>query len=264
MILLPLMLQAGSTPTLTPIEQRYRSCLALASSDPKAAEAEADRFRLAGGGARARQCQGMAYAQEARWGEAAAAFEAAARDADATKDALAARYWAQAGNAWLAAGQPAKAQTALTTAITAGTLDPFGRGEALLDRARAQVAGGQPASARSDIDAALEAAPKDPLAWLLSATLARRTNDLTRAKSDIAEAVRLASDDASVQLEAGNIAALSGDVEAAKAAWQAAVKLAPGTAAGVSARTALAQFDAPPPAAAAPATPAPAQSRGPA
>lgn len=202
MILLPLMFQVGSTPSaLSPNEQRYRACIALATSDPKAAEAEADRFRSAGGGARAHQCQGMAYTQEARWGDAATAFEAAARDADTAHDPEAARYWAQAGNAWLAAGDAVKAQTALTTAITAGTLDNFGRGEALLDRARAQVAAGRLVSARGDIDAAQEATPKDPLAWLLSATLARRMNDLPRAQTDIAEALKLSSDDASVQLE---------------------------------------------------------------
>lgn len=259
---LPLMFQVGSTPSaLSPNEQRYRACISLATSDPKAAEAEADRFRIAGGGARARQCQGMAYAQEARWGDAATAFEAAARDADTAHDPEAARYWAQAGNAWLAAGDAVKAQTALTTAITAGTLDNFGRGEALLDRARAQVAAGRLSSARGDIDAAQEATPKDPLAWLLSATLARRMNDLPRAQTDIAEALKLSSDDASVQLEAGNIAALSGDADGARTAWQAAAKLAPGTATADNARAALAQFDAP--AAAAPATP-PAPSPAPA
>lgn len=259
MILLPLMFQVGSTPSpLSPIEQRYHACLALATSNPQAAEAEADRFRIAGGGAKARQCQGMAFAQESRWSDAATAFEAAARDADATRDALGSRYWAQAGNAWLAAGDPVKAQTALTTAITAGTLDAFGRGEALLDRARAQVAAGRPASARGDIDGALEAAPKDPLAWLLSATLARRMNDLPRAQNDIAEALKLSSDDPAVELEAGNVAALSGDADGARKAWQLAVKLAPGTAVADNARAALAQFDTPPaPAAAAPA-PAPA------
>jgi tetratricopeptide (TPR) repeat protein len=261
MILLPLMLQVGSTPSpLSPNEQRYDACASLATSDPKAAEAEADRFRIAGGGAKARQCQGMAYAQEARWGDAATAFEAAAHDADATRDPLAARYWAQAGNAWLAAGDPVKAQTALTTAITAGTLDAFGRGEALLDRARAQVAAGRLVSARGDIDAAQEAAPKDPLAWLLSATLARRMNDLPRAQTDIAQTLKLAPDDASVQLEAGNIAALSGDANGARTAWQTAVKLAPGTAIADNARAALAQFDTP----AAAATPAPAPAPSPA
>ncbi|CUS44086.1 hypothetical protein MGWOODY_Smn172 [hydrothermal vent metagenome] len=61
----------------------------------------------------------------------------------------------------------------------------------------------------------------------MSATLARRTNDLPRAKKDIAEAIKLAGDDPSVQLEAGNIAAATGDEAGAKAAWNMAVRPRP-------------------------------------
>lgn len=256
MILIPLLLlQVGTTPAPNPLDQRYRSCLALATNDPKAAEAEAAAFGAAGGGARAKQCHAMAMAQQGRYAEAAAWFETAANDAVAAKDPLAARYRAQAGNAWLAAGMADKARAALTNALT-GTLGDFERGEALLDRARASVALGQAQTARADLDSALDLVPKDPLAWLLSATLARRMKDLPRAKGDIQQALTLSADDASVQLEAGNIAALSGDAAGARAAWQMAVKLAPGTPVGDSARAALAQFDAPAPPAPAPA-PAP-------
>ena len=175
MIFLALALQAADTP----MDTRYKACLDLATSNPEAARNEAERFRLAGGGAQARQCLGLAYAQEERWRDAAIAFEAAAQEATAAKD---------------------------------------------------------------------------PLAWLLSATLARRTKDLPRAQSDIAQALKLSADDASVQLEAGNIAALAGNADAARTAWEAAVKIAPTSPAGQNARAALGQFDAPPPA----ATPTPA------
>lgn len=248
MILLALALQAADTP----VDTRYEACLDLATSNPDAAQNEAERFRLAGGGAKARQCLGLAYAMQEKWRDAAIAFEAAAQEAGAAKDPLATRYWAQAGNAWLATGEPVKAYAALNSALAAGTLTGQGlvgldRGEALLDRARALVAAAQLAAARTDLDAALEEAPKDPLAWLLSATLARRTKDLPRAQTDIAEALRLAADDASVQLEAGNIAALAGNADAAKAAWEAAVKIAPTSPAGQNARAALGQFDVPAP-----------------
>lgn len=254
MILLALALQA--TDTLNPTETRYRVCLDMATSNPQAAQNEAERFRLAGGGAKARQCLGLAYAMQEKWRAAAIAFEAAAQEAAAAKDPLATRYWAQAGNAWLATGEPVKAYAALNNALAGGTLTGQDRGEALLDRARSLVAAGQLASARTDLDAALEAAPKDPLAWLLSATLARRMTDLQRAQGDIAQALKLSADDASVQLEAGNIAALAGDGDAAKAAWEQAVKIAPTSAAGQNARAALGQFDAPAPA----PTPTPAPS----
>ena len=98
--------------------------------------------------------------------------------------------------------------------------------------------------ARAGIDRALETASGDPLAWLLSATLARRTGDMIRARSDIAKAVERAGDDASVQLEAGNIAALSGDEAGARGGWNKAVSLGAGTPVAEAARAALAQFDA--------------------
>ena len=81
MIFLALAWQAVDAPT----DARYRACLDLATSNPAAARNEAERFRLAGGGAKARQCLGLAYAQEERWRDAAIAFEAAAQEAAAAQ-----------------------------------------------------------------------------------------------------------------------------------------------------------------------------------
>jgi tetratricopeptide (TPR) repeat protein len=223
---------------------RYAKCMDLATGDPAAGIEEAARWRVDGGGMFARQCLGVAYANRASWPAAASAFEEAARDAEVAKDARAATYWAQAGNAWLAAGEAAKARAALDAALVTGTLKGLALGEARLDRARVMVAAGDLDTARSDIDAALEHAAADPLTWLLSATLARRQNDLARARKDIAEALRRSADDASVQLEAGNIAAASGDEAGARTAWTRAIELAPGTPIAEAARGGLAQFGA--------------------
>ncbi|MEG8023802.1 hypothetical protein QP162_03875 [Sphingomonas aurantiaca] len=223
---------------------RLQRCVALAESDPEAARAEAGRWRIAGGRFLARGCAGLAFAAEKSWPSAAGEFEDAAREAQLAKDAGAANYWAQAGNAWLAAAQPAKARAALDSALTAGTLTGLPLGEAQLDHARALVATGDLESARTDIDLALTNAADDPLAWLLSATLARREGNPVRAKKDIGEALKRSADDASVQLEAGNIAALAGDEAGAREAWGQAARLAPETAVGRSAVTALRQFDA--------------------
>lgn len=251
-----LLLLAAQTPPLAgppdPAEQRFDRCVDLAESDPRAAEDEGGRWQRDGGGFLAHQCLGIAYANQTRWTAGAAEFEAAARGAEVARDKRAATYWAQAGNAWLAGGEPIKARGALNAALAAGTLQGEQRGEANLDRARAFVASGDLADARVDLDRAIVDAAADPLVWLLSATLARRTNDLPRAKKDIAEATRLAGDDASVQLEAGNIAAKAGDEAGARAAWNTAVRLKPDSEAARNARNALKQFDAPAPAAAAP------------
>jgi tetratricopeptide (TPR) repeat protein len=226
-----------------PVEPpRYAECMDLATSDPSAGVDNANRWRLEGGGMWARQCLGVAYANQQRWPSAAGAFEEAAREAERVKDPRGANYWAQAGNAWLAAGDPSKARAALDAALASGALTGLALGEARLDRARVMVAQGELESARTDLDRALVEAANDPLAWLLSATLARRTGDLTRARRDIEEALKRAPDDASVHLEAGNIAAAAGDEAGARAGWSKAVELAPGKPVGVSASKALEQF----------------------
>jgi tetratricopeptide (TPR) repeat protein len=242
MILLPLLLQT-SVATETP-EARLERCADIAASNPAEGASAASSWRLSGGGFLARQCLGFAYAAGGNYAGAAGAFEEAAREAEVAKDARSATFWSQAGNAWLAAGDAAKARTALDAALAGGALTGLALGEAHLDRARALVAANEPARARTDLDAALVHAKADPLAWLLSATLARRSGDLPRAQKDIAEALTRAPDDASVQLEAGNIAALAGDEPGARGGWNKAVSLASDTLVGAAAKAALAQFDA--------------------
>lgn len=227
----------------SPDERRYHDCLKLATSDPPHAEARAGEWRLAGGGFLAEQCLGIAFANQGKWASAASEFTGAARSAQANRDPRAATYWAEAGNARLAGGDAAGARAALDAALASGTLESQDRAEAQLDRARALVATGNLSQARVDLDHALKAVPHDSLAWLLSATLARRMGDLARAQKDIAEAEKRAPKAAPVELEKGNIAAVNGDEASAKTAWKRAVAVAPESDAGHTAAQALQQFD---------------------
>lgn len=229
--------------SLSPTEQRYDHCVNTATSDPDKGEIEASFWRRDGGKFLARQCLGIAFANEQKWESAADEFQGAAQEAEVAHDKKASSFWAQAGNAWLAAGKAAQARSALDAALAAGTLTGVERGEATFDRARALVVSGDLAAARNDIDAALRDAKDDPLIWLASATIARRMNDLERARGDIAQAYTLASDDANIYVEIGNIAAAGGDSAGAQSAWHDAIRIAPDSAAAKSARDALAQFD---------------------
>ncbi|NYD90415.1 tetratricopeptide repeat protein [Sphingomonas melonis] len=236
----------ATVPDVDPRAARFDRCRQLAATDPAAAQAEATRWAASGGTWFARQCAGLALAQQGEFAAAASEFTAAAKAAELAHDKRAANYWAQAGNARLAAGDIGGARAALDTALVAGTLEGLALGEAQLDHARVLVAAGDLPAARRDIDLALTHAGDDPLAWLLSATLARRMGNMARAKTDIGEALRRSPDDASVQLEAGNIAAAMQDEAGARAAWAEAARLAPNVPAGQHARAALAQFgDAP-------------------
>lgn len=245
MILFYLAAVAAAQPP-SPAEVRFAACVKLSETDPAAALDEAGAWQVQGGGIPARQCLGLAYASQKRWLPAAVAFEQAAEEAEKQHDGRAARLWVQAGNAALAASEPGKARGYLDAAIAANTLSGAEAGEAFLDRARTRVALKDNDGAKADLDSALKLVPEDPLAWLLSATLARRMGDLPRARLHIAEAAKRAPDESSVALEAGNIAIMSGANDAARTAWEAAVKAGPDSPAGKAAAEALEQLSSPP------------------
>ena len=239
LILLALAAAAPAGPVDTP-KNRYRNCLALARTAPARAVAQAQTWLGSGGGLEAAQCLGLAWSAQEKWPEAAAAFDAAAKDAERRQDRRRGGLWVEAGNAWLAAGDGAKAVKALEAAIATRLLIPQLEGEAHLDLARAAVSQGDSAGARVHADKGLALVPNDAFAWYVSAALARKENDLRRAREHIAKAVSLAPDDAAILLEAGNIAGVSGEPDAALGLYARAVRAAPDSEAGKAAKAALA------------------------
>ncbi len=231
--------QPSVLPLPPAIATKFQACLDAANGDSEAGIRFANDWRIDGGIYYARQCLGYAYARAERWAPALVALEQGAEEAERAGDEAgrqaSGRLWAQAGNAALAGGDAAKARADFDAALARGLPAGLEKGEVHLDRARALVVLKEPKLAREDIDAALDLAPQDPLAWLLSATLARRSEDLALAQKHIAQAVKLAPDDASVALEEGNIAILSSHEDMARAAWERAVRLAPDAEAGKAA-----------------------------
>ncbi|NNM77482.1 tetratricopeptide repeat protein [Sphingomonas sp. ID1715] len=215
------------------------SCTDQIAADPVKAAETANGWHERGGGALARQCAALAYVAQERWAEAATAFEQAARETRPEEQLASANLWVQAGNARLAGADPHAAVTAFDRALVAGQLSGPAKGEIRLDRARANVAAGDTAAARADLEEALRLVPEDPLAWLLSASLARRMDQLDRAQADIAEAAKRSPDDASVALEAGRIALAAGSLPAARLAFAAAIKNQPGSEAAKAAQAEL-------------------------
>ena len=243
MIPLLFLLAAAAPPGQTATEQRYDGCVALIHSDPAAGVERATRWQKAGGGWAASQCLGLGHVARAEWAPAEAAFAGGARTAEAA-GGPAVNLWVQAGNAALAGGDAGQARIDLDRALALNGLPDAMKGEARMDRARAGVALGDLPAARADLDQALALVPQDPMGWLLSATLARRSEDLTRAGGDIAEAEKRAPDDPAIALEHGNIAMLAGHADEARAAWQRALATDPHGDAGKAAQAALDQLAA--------------------
>jgi Flp pilus assembly protein TadD len=112
-----------------------------------------------------------------------------------------------------------------------------------MDRARAYVALGQQAQAQAALGEARTVAPGNAQAWLLSATLSRRQNNLADAQAQIERAAQIAPQDPEIGLEAGVIAVLSGRDAAARKSWQSVLATAPESDAAKTAKGYLAQLD---------------------
>jgi tetratricopeptide (TPR) repeat protein len=230
----------GVAPPSPEIQARLRACTALVRTAPQQALDDANAWLGERGGLPARQCAGLAYVALQQWAAAATMYETAAHEAEAAADASRADFWVQAGNAWLAAGENARALQALDAALATPNLSQELRGEAQLDRARAQVALGHADRARQDLDRALQLVPADPFAWYLSAALARREANVARVRTDIARALTLGPDDPDILLLAGTVAGEGGDMIEAERLYRRVVQLAPDSEAGRQAAASLA------------------------
>lgn len=237
--MIPFLFLAATLIDISGDAARVVACRKLIDTDPQVAAEQAGAWADRDHSVPSRQCLGLAFVALERWAPAEAALAQAAAQADADHDARGAGLWSQAANAALAGGQAAKAREDLDHVVNRPGLPPALGGEAWVDRARADVALDELTQARTDMDKGLAIVPEDPFAWYLSASLARRQNDLARAQKDIAIALKAASDDPSVQLEAGDIYAAAGNADAARAAWTRAAQIAPESPEGQAAKAAL-------------------------
>ena len=235
-----LLLQSAALPTFD--EVRARECQALVAADPASATVNAAEWQRANGGHRAAACLASAYAAQEKFADASVQFQSAAQAAAKAGDALAAQYWAQAGNAAIAARQPVEAVKFLKEALNFAALTKTARANILIDRARAYVAASDAENAKADLAEVRRIAPDNAAGWLLSATLARRMRALADAQNFIITAASLSATDAGVALEAGNIAVSAGAYAVAREQWQQAVRIAPDSAQAHTARNFLAQL----------------------
>lgn len=243
-MILPLLLAAAAVAPgpadARSVQARFDACARLSDINPAAAAQQAVDWAKSGGGVAAVQCLGIARSAADDWKGALDAFTTGATLAGQTHDDVAAaNLWVSAGNAALAGGDFARAREALSTAIASPVLSDPLKGEAYLDRARAAVGAGDSQAARADLDQATKLVPADPMAWLLSATLARRMGDTNRAKADINEAMLRAPNQSDILYEAGNIAATDNDMATARAQWTRAAAAEPDSDAAKRARAEL-------------------------
>ncbi len=250
--LLPILLLAAAPAAAQPMptldEVQFEECVKLARTDPASAVTEASLWAQQKGGYLARACHGFALATDFKFDLAVPLLSEAATLAAQKGDPRAARFWAQAGNAAIAAGQADIALDALGKALAFKSLADTERADSEVDRARALVALGQSAEAETALATARQLSPENGAAWLLSATLARRLNKLPDALAFIQTSAALLPRDPAVALEAGNIAIAAGDATAARKQWEQTIAIAPDSRQAMTATKQLAALAAAPPA----------------
>ncbi|MGB5076951.1 MAG: hypothetical protein WBO17_05670 [Sphingorhabdus sp.] len=243
-----LMLQSSPAVAQKPLptlnELQFEECLTMAQRDPSAAIVDASLWVQQGGDYLAKACQGFALASDFRFAEAIGLLNDAAQGAESHADNRAARFWAQAGNAAIAADMPGDALSALDKALLLPVLTKTERADIEIDRARTLVMLNRPDEAAIALTNARQLGPENGAAWLLSATLARRLGKLADGLGFIQTAATLLPRDPAVALEAGNIAIAAGDESSARKQWEQVLAIAPASRQANTARTQLAALEA--------------------
>lgn len=213
--------------------QDYDSCMKVVGERPEDALEAALAWEQAGGGNGARHCAAMALAAMGNFPDAADQLESLAWDLpETTPDAARAQVLAQAGQLWLDAQQPTKADALLSAAIELAPKDP----EMRIDRAMAYAATGRYQDAIIDLSASILLNPKSTDALVLRASAFRHTGRPAEASDDIARALAMTPEHPGALLERGLLRKQAGDETGARADWQALLKHHPDSVAADAAR----------------------------
>lgn len=223
---------AGAARAAAPAASQYEACLNRAQGDPSGALMLASSWARAGGGAPAEHCAAVALVGLRRFIEAGTKLDSLGQSPTTGDTAMRTAIYDQAGNAWLLAGQPDRAISSFTAALSIDPLDA----DLLADRARANAFKKNWARAESDLTAALMVSPDRADLYILRGSARHGMGRRADARADFEHALRLQPSNADALVELGTAKLEAGDVAGARADWQRVLNVAPGTAAAESAR----------------------------
>ncbi len=219
----------------------YEKCLGMLASDPAGANTFADAWQATGGGEAADHCLALAQVQLGDVQTGAEMLEKIAANSNAPAVARASVY-GQADQAWLMAGEPARALAAATLALSLSPDDV----DLLIDRSVASGTLGHYEDAVDDLSHALELDPKRADALVLRAAAWRHEGHLDLAQDDVDRALARDPDNPEAYLERGILRQRHGDRAGAHNDWVQAEALAPDTATSDLAEQNLALLEAGP------------------
>ncbi len=200
--------------------QHYRLCMAAGGSNPAAALADAEAWMKSGGGVPAQHCAALALVGLKRYAEAGARLDKVAADKAVPDASFRSELFDQAGNAWLLAGDGARAVQSFTAALalSAGDADLYA------DLARAQAMRKNWQEVDLDLNAALQMMPRRADLLILRASARRALKRYAEARADIEAALKIKPGDGGALVERGLLRRQLGDLGGAKRDFQAALK----------------------------------------
>jgi len=215
--------------------ETYARCMKLARQDPHAALGLAESWRQHGGAHPADHCAAVALISLGKYKEGATRLQALAQAMANAPPSLRADVLDQAGQAWILAGDPARAYA---VAGAAAALAP-GDLELLIDLAEAAAAAGYLDRAVADLDRVLKINPNRVDALVYRASASRALDRLDAARADVDKALAAAPHSAAALLERGNIRRLEGDSDGARRDWEEIGRVAPASPEDMAARANL-------------------------
>jgi tetratricopeptide (TPR) repeat protein len=206
-----------------PVAPDYDHCVALVQTDAERALAYARAWQPHAGAAKtgALHCEALALSALGRDTEAATAFSQVALDmGDAPKEARAEVY-AQTADAWLIAGDTARARIAIDQALA---LDP--NSDYLMARANIRALAKDWDGVRLDTGEVLAELPTSVEALTLRAAAYRQLGFLKAALADAERAAIIAPHNLPALLERGRLRQANGNVAGARNDWADVIRFA--------------------------------------
>ncbi len=219
----------------------YERCLSMLRDDPEGALSFAEAWDATGGGEGARHCSALAQLTVGEPDRAAEQLERLAIGSRAGPAARAAVF-AQAGQAWMIAGDPSRAFAATTMALTLSPNDA----DLLTDRSVSLGTMRRYGEALADLDRALALDADRTEALVFRAAALRNLDRVDDGLASVARALAVSPDNPEALLERGILRQLRNDSVGARADWQRVLELAPDSPAADLAQQNLALSEAGP------------------
>ncbi len=206
-------------------QAEYQACMVLVERDPTGALDSAVAWEKEGGGDAARHCKALALIRTGDVEGGALELERVAEAMPQVKAPLAAQLFAQAGQAWIRAGNPQRALYAQNQGLKLNPNDV----DLLVDRAMNYGSAGMYFEALDDLNAAIDLSPKAPDIYAMRAAAYRQLENPDLAEDNVEQALKLSPSHPGALLERGYLRRAAGVVVGARSDWLTVIQVMPGT-----------------------------------